>query len=69
MRTEISKNQCKFKNLNLNLKCKFKFLYTDASFGNLKSGDSQGSCIIFLVQENSPSNSLSWQSKKLKRVV
>ena len=43
--------------------------FTDAAFGNLPDGGSQGSYLIFLVGENGICSLLSWQSKRLKRVV
>ena len=43
--------------------------YTDASFGNLKGGASQGAHIIFLKGQNGHYSPVSWKSKKLKRVV
>ena len=42
-------------------------MYTDASFGNLENGGSQGSYILFLADKNGSRKLLSWQSKKLKR--
>ena len=44
-------------------------VFSDAAFGNLKNGGSQGGHLIFLVGENNKCNLLGWQSKKLKRVV
>ena len=43
--------------------------YTDAAFGNLHDGGSQGSYLVFLVGDGQKCNLLSWQSKRLKRVV
>ena len=43
--------------------------FTDAAFGNLPDGGSQGGYLIFLVGENGKCSLLSWQSKRLKRVV
>lgn len=43
--------------------------FTDAAFGNLPDGGSQGSYLLFLVGENGDCNLLSWQSKRLKRVA
>ena len=42
--------------------------YSDASFGNLPSGASQGAYVILLVDTNGCSNLISWQSRKLKRI-
>ena len=44
-------------------------VYTDASFGNLTDGSSQGAYLIFLVGNNDWCNLLSWQSKRLKRIA
>ena len=44
-------------------------VYSDASFGNLKDGSSQGGYIIFLADQNRNCAPVSWSSKKLKRVV
>ena len=43
--------------------------FTDASFGNLPDGASQGGYIVFLVAENGKCAPLTWQSRKLRRVV
>ena len=44
-------------------------VYTDAAFGNLPDGGSQGGYLIFLVDQNNQCNLISWQSKRLKRIV
>ena len=44
------------------------FVNTDASFGNLKDGESQGSYLIFLADTDYHCNLLSWQAKRLKRI-
>ena len=44
------------------------FVYTDAQFRNLNDGGSQGSYLIFLVDNDYNCNLLSWQSKRLKRI-
>ena len=43
--------------------------YCDASFGNLSGGGSQGSYLIFITDSRGRRNILSWQSKKVRRVV
>lgn len=43
--------------------------YTDASFGNLSDGGSQGGYIIFLSDYYGSRCPIIWQSKKIKRVV
>ena len=42
--------------------------YSDASFGNLVSGHSQGAYVVFIVDKYGRANVLSWQSRKIKRV-
>nr|XP_039264060.1 uncharacterized protein LOC120339893 [Styela clava] len=58
----------KFQNLgpneNLNLVC-----YTDASFASLNDGGSQSGSLVFLVGESGYCNLLSWESKRIRRVV
>lgn len=41
---------------------------SDTAFTNLKCGDSQGACIIFL-RKNEKLPQISWKLKKLKGVV
>ena len=55
----------KYKKLVNNLEL---FLYTDASFGNLKDGGSQGAYLVFLLEESDNCNLITWQSKRLKRI-
>ena len=43
--------------------------YSDASFGNLTDGGSQGGYIIFLVGSNDKYMPIVWQSKRVRRVV
>ena len=43
--------------------------YSDASFGNLTDGSSQGGYIIFLVGSNDKYMPIAWQSKCVRRVV
>ena len=66
--SKVTSNSCELKYQKLKGNLKF-ILYTDASFGNLENGGSQGSCNLFLADENGSCNLLSWQSKKLKRVA
>ena len=44
-------------------------LYTDASFGNLSDGGSQGGYVLMLKDENDKGNLIGWQSKRIRRVV
>ena len=44
-------------------------LYSDASFANLMDGGSQGGYVIFLQGESGKYMPISWQSKRIKRVV
>ena len=41
----------------------------DAAFVNHEDRGSQGGYLIFLVDENSKFNLISWQSKRIKRVI
>lgn len=43
-------------------------MFSDASFGNLPSGGSQGAYVIFIVDQSGKANVLSWQSRKVRRV-
>ena len=43
--------------------------FSDASLGNLKDGASQGGHIIILVGKNGNYSPISWQSKKIRRVI
>ena len=43
--------------------------FSDASWGNLPDGGSQGGHLIFLVGECGVANLISWQSHRLKRVA
>ena len=43
--------------------------FCDASFGNLPNGGSQGAFITFLVDSNGTYCPISWQSRRIKRVV
>ena len=44
-------------------------VYSDASFANLMDGGSQGGYVIFLQGETGKYLPISWQSKRIKRVV
>ena len=44
-------------------------VYTDAAFGNLPDGGSQDAYLVFLVDKKNNCNIISWQSKRLKRIV
>ena len=70
----INKIILKLKEKQLNLRFQpIKYpkliVYTDASFGNLLDGGSQGGYLVFLAGEDGICNLVSWQSKRLKRVV
>ena len=43
--------------------------FSDASFGNLKCGGSEGEMIMFIDGLNGEYMPLTWQSRKLRRVV
>ena len=44
-------------------------VYCDASFGALDNGSSQGGYVVYLVGKNKKYIPVSWQSRKIKRVV
>lgn len=44
-------------------------VFSDASFGNLPDGGTQGGHLIILMGENGKFSPLAWQSKRVKRVV
>ena len=44
-------------------------IYVDAAFGNLADGGSQGGYLVFLADKHGNCNLISWQSKRLKRIV
>ena len=43
--------------------------YTDASFGNLSGGGSQGAFIIFLVDSSGRASPVTWQSRRIRRAA
>ena len=43
--------------------------YSDASFGNVKNGGSQGGYVVFITDAKNKACPLCWSSKRLKRVV
>ena len=43
--------------------------YQDASYAKLENGGSQGAHVIFLVDDNGNAAPISWQSKRIRRVV
>ncbi len=43
--------------------------YTDASFGNLPDGGSQGAYFIFLCDKNGQSVPMAWQSRRIRRAA
>ena len=44
-------------------------VFTDGAHGNLVDGGSQGGYFVFLVGENGKCALISWQSKRIRRVV
>ena len=44
-------------------------IFSDASYGNLRNGGSQGGHIVLLCDDKGNCSPISWSSKKLKRVV
>ena len=45
------------------------FVYSDSSFGNLLDGSSQGGYTILLADDKGHFLTLTWQSKKIRRIV
>ena len=43
--------------------------FCDAAYANLRDGSSQGAHIVFLASKNGKACALTWQSKKIKRLV
>ena len=43
--------------------------FSDASWGNLPDGGSQGGHLIFIMGEGGEANLISWQSRRLKRIA
>ena len=66
--SKVGNNSYQLKYSSLKAKPRLK-VYTDASYGNLQNGGSQGGYLIFTVGEDNTFNLLSWQSKQLKRIA
>lgn len=58
----------KFQNLGKDSSLKL-VVFSDASLGNLPDGGTQGGHLIFLVGEDGKFSPISWQSKRIRRVV
>ena len=43
-------------------------MFSDASFGNLPSGGSQGAYVVFICDKSGNANVVSWQSRQVRRV-
>ena len=54
---------------SLDLKTLKIVVYTDASFGNLADGGSQGGHVIFLCDSDNNASLLSWSSNRVKRTA
>ena len=72
---EVNKLVCHIKNTNtdilfpgLNLENLHLKVFTDASYGNLVDGGSQGGCIVFMT-DGENACPLSWHSRRLQRVA
>ena len=65
-RTKLENVELKFQNLGTDLEIT---LYSDASFGNLHDGGSQGGYFIALRGKDGKINPITWQSRRLKRVT
>ena len=66
--TKVGNNSYQLKYSSLKGKPRLN-VYTDASYGNLQNGGSQGGYLIFIAGEDNTFNLLSWQSKQLKRIA
>ena len=67
---KLKSNEVKLKFHNIGQVEKARLVsFSDASLANLKNGGSQGGGIIFIVGENGKYAPLSWNSKKIKRMV
>ena len=66
--TKVGNNSYELKYSSLKGKPRLN-VYTDASYGNLQNGGSQGGYLIFIVGEDNTFNLLSWESKQLKRIA
>lgn len=60
--------ELKFQHLGKDSQLKM-ITFTDASFGNLSDGGTQGGHLIVLMGENGKFSPISWQSKRIKRIV
>ena len=62
---KIKDNQYKLRYQPLDLPFKIVLL-TDAAFGNLGDGGSQGRHVIFLVDKHNKCSLISWQSSRME---
>lgn len=67
-KTKSEEVMIKFPRLKNLKECRI-VVFADASFGNLEQSGSQGAHIIFLADKDQNATLLSWNSKKLKRIV
>ena len=67
--SRIKSNPVSLKFPNLGEKPPTLVIFSDASFGNLPNGGSQGGYIMLLVGENGTFSPISWNSKRIHRVV
>ena len=65
-RVKLDEIELKFQNLGKHLEL---IVFTDASFGNLHDGGSQGGHFIFARGDDGKVNPIAWQSRKLRRVT
>ena len=66
---EMKNNKLQIKFPKLQLSSLKIAVYSDASYGNLNDGSSQGGYIVFICDKCGNCAPVSWASKKLKRVV
>ena len=66
---ELKMNNVTLRYPCLSLKSVRLAVYSDASYGNLKDGNSQGAYVIFLCDETGRCSPIAWSSRKVKRVA
>ena len=68
-RPEQNKNKSVWFKISTNWKKSKLVVYVDAAFDNLHDGGNQSAYLIFFVNPNEKFNLISWQSKRIKRMV
>ena len=65
----MKKNELTLKYPKINLNDMNIVIFCDAAYANLRDGSSQGAHIVFLASKNGKACALTWQSRKIKRLV